>query len=404
MPNLSNQEIATNLLDLLIKKIARRVSMQFAVETVFNAVNELSLKYEFIQHIHVKNFAYVEWAENVTIDYKINEVDYADFCRGMNELIKITVQKLKRHADYFFIREFHEAVDEIESLQIKEDDFKLGLMQLQYIINRKQAQMLRKDEIVFDVIKALLLTLNKIYDHQRSIKNLVDILHVAQKKYPFFNHVTIRENTEVQGSYIIDVRQEINITMSFVLAEGIHRLVEMVTNASKWDDEETFFKTFQDHLGEEHLSELRKMGVTFSDIKILSLQFENKDILTKLVESLIHLIGLRTSKSFAISVMTQILTRGKNNNDSIYNNISVVRTDDGQNQIGYRIDILSDINYVDGKTFGKAIHHIIMEVGSNLGDKTPSFVTDLKELLGKDYYHAMETMGVNFHLLELRYE
>ncbi|MCJ2534270.1 MAG: hypothetical protein LN364_03435, partial [Candidatus Thermoplasmatota archaeon] len=136
MPNLTNFEIFERLLKTLVSKIGRRTHESYAVVAIHTILKVLEPKYNFLKYVTVKDALYSEGVDAIIISSDIDSVDSDEILQAANEIVKMTVKYLERNADFFFIREFQDALNDI-GLEIVVENLDLNCMQLAYIVDRK---------------------------------------------------------------------------------------------------------------------------------------------------------------------------------------------------------------------------------------------------------------------------
>ena len=399
MPNLTNSEVVEHTLQALISKIGRRTSEGFAVITIDTILKELEAKYDFLKYIEVQNTSYSEGMDAVNILPDIDSVESAVFYKSLNDIIISAVRHLKRKADFFFIKEFKEVIDHIADLKIEQDGVDLSHMQLQYIVDRKQALKIDNSEVVENVISTLSILLNKLFPEKQSIKTMITSIRKLEEKYNFFKYIEIADTPDSEGLYAIKALPEINNVHIAIMAESIKKLIEEVGKSTEWKNEESFIEAFKNELGEESLSKIEKMGVNLNNIQVILLRQGHELLVKKALETIINIIDERTSKGFAVVTIDTIIEELENRHDVLkYIKIDKSRYTEG----AYAISIMPEVNSVESYKLGKAIREIIKMTHKHLGDKT-NFIEEFKNKLGDKYLSEIEKIGVNLHFLELKF-
>lgn len=85
-------------------------------------------------------------------------------------------------------------------------------------------------------------------------------------------------------------------------------------------------------------------------------------------------------------------------NNSIFEKILLQK-----DEKSYDISFTDSIESATNEEFRKSIKSIIEAVGSHLGRKKGDFITELKKNLGIPYVTAIENTGLNFHILEMKF-
>jgi hypothetical protein len=400
----SNSYLISRILEVLIQKVARRTSKQFAIESIQKSIQKCQKSYDVLKYIKIITNPYFELDEIVKVDNLINHVDPKEVFIALEEILKFIVKDLKKNADYFFIREFQEAVDDIDNLRINTEDLNLGVMQLEYIIDRKESQLRTKNELIFNVIKALIFSLNRYYHDKKVIEIIKESINYLKGVYIFLDYIRISEKTDGQGFYLIDVGGEINNTLSLILAEGVQKLLENTINKTDLENKNSIMEHLKEELGEKNLNEIENLGINLDRIRIEKSRYEEEDIIKKSLESLIKVIGMRTSDKFAVSVVSYILESLKKSDENSPLKMISIDTKPNTSTLPYfSIAVSPNIKYAGTREIARGLQEIVKLAGTHLGNKTISFVDDLKNQLGKNYVIAMEKLGVNFQLLEFKF-
>ncbi len=400
MFNLTNSEIVEHALQALISKIGRRTSEGFAVITIDKILKELEAKYDFLKYIEVQNTSYSEGMDAVNILPDIDSVESAVFYKSLNDIIISAVRHLKGKADFFFIKEFKEVIDRIADLKIEQDGVDLSHMQLQYIVDRKQALKIDNSEVVENVISTLASLLNKMFPEKQSIKTMITSIRKLEEKYNFFKYIEIADTPDSEGFYAIKALPEMNNVHIAIMAEAIKKLIEEIGKSTEWKNEGSFIESFKNELGEEFLFKIEKMGVNLNNIQVILLRQGHELLVKKALEAIINIIDERTSKGFAVVTIDTIIEELENRHDVLkYIKIDKSRYTEGADAIS----IMPEVNSVESYKLGKAIREIIKMTHKHLGDKTYNFIEEFKNKLGDKYLSEIEKIGVNLHFLELKF-
>ena len=205
---ISNSVITNQLLKILVEKISRRTSNSFALVTISTIIKILEKKYDFLKFIQINRDIYLEGTDAISVDKHIDQIDTEEYFKAIHEFIKITVKYLKRNADYYFIREFQEAIENIPGLNLNETGLDLSYMQFQYIVDTKHTRRSEYNILFENVISSLAMVVNSIYPEKDTIiilKNSVDKLKQTDS---LFNHIIIGGVKDSEGFYKINVSEK----------------------------------------------------------------------------------------------------------------------------------------------------------------------------------------------------
>ena len=127
-------------------------------------------------------------------------------------------------------------------------------------------------------------------------------------------------------------------------------------------------------------------------------QFENKDILERLLKSTIGVIGRRTSEAYANVVIGNTIKELSTQYDFL-KYINILGTQ--YNEAFDMIDIRDEINNVDQNKIGEASTSIIKKMTQTMGKNAGYyFLKEIKEDLPTDYEVALNNIGLDFDYLQ----
>ena len=110
---MGNAEILTKILKTLFIKISRRTNEKNAIVILNKVINNLKDKYSYISLIEVNDANFKENIEYFQINNinLFNQLSQESLDNCIKEIFELTIKYLQRDADYFFIREFKEAIN-----------------------------------------------------------------------------------------------------------------------------------------------------------------------------------------------------------------------------------------------------------------------------------------------------
>jgi hypothetical protein len=400
MSNLTHTEIIERILQALIGVIGRRTSESYAVVTVHTVLKELEPEYDFLKYIKIKETIYSEGIDAISITPGLDSAEPAKFYRAIEELIKSTVIYIDKNAGFYFIKEFQEAIADIDGLVLKERDIDLGFMQLEYVEGKKQEIKIVHSKIVEHVIKTLIHLVNRTFPEKQAIKTVITSIKKLEKKYDFLKYIEMNESPNPDSFYDIRVIPDINNVHSSILSKAIEQLIEDLGRPNDFKTRLSFIKDFKFALGVEDMIKLEKIGVKLESIQGVLLQQEHEVIVKKTLEALVDILGSRTSESDAVSTLENIINQLEEKHDVLkYIKMGKSRYSGAADAL----QIIPDINSVDSYEIGKAMREIIRLIRINLGERGDGFIEEFKNKLGNEYLSEIEKMGVNLYFLELKY-
>jgi len=400
MTAITNSEVTKQLLKTLIGKISRRTSEGFAVVTIHTLLKVLEKQYSFLRYLEVNTTVYSEGLDAVHVNPAIETVEPAEFYEGLHALINMTVKYLKKNADFFFIKEFQEAIDAIPGLNLRGEGIDLSHMQFEYLVKRKQDLQTEYVELVENVLRALVFLLNRRCPEREAMATLKGIIDTLSMKHNFLHFITIGETPDEDGFYSITVSREINAIISVSIAKGLQELIEKVSHAAEWKEEGTFQDAFKKELGERHVLRLKQIGADLQGLMLVSQQKEHQQLMEKTMNALITILGKRTSESFAVASLDRIIQKLQQDHPVL----SHITIDNMHYSKGIEaIQVMDAVNQEKPYKVAQAIRDMIKLGGTYLGRNTQMFIEDFKKQLGDDYLSELGRIGVNLHFLELKF-
>lgn len=399
MSNLKNSQVIKHVLQTLVSKIGRRTSEGFATVILDTVLNELMSRYDFLRYVEIKNTFYSEGIDAVNVSSEIDLVDTAKFYNAVRDIMEMTVKYVKEKANFFFIKEVQEALNDIYDSNLKEQNIDLNLMQFQFIVDKKHEVKMKNSEMVEIVIRALNNVINQKFPGAQKTKTMINSIRKLGKKYDFLKHVEISDEPTSGSFYLIRALPDINNAHPIDVVEAIQKIICDIGESLDWKDGESFIESLKREIGEKHLA-LEEMGVNLEHIKFVLMQQGHELLVKKTLEALIDTVSKNTSEGFAVvAIDTAIGKLEEKHNILRYIKIDKSRYAEGANAIS----IMPEINNVESYKLGKAIREVIRMVGKELGSKTSLYIEDFKKRIGTKYLYEIERIGVNLHFLELKF-
>jgi len=400
MSNLSNSQAIRQVLHTLVSKIGRRTSEGFATVIMDTVIKELTSKYDFLRCIKIKNTFYSEGIDAVSISSEIDLVDTTRFYNAVGEIIEMTVKYIKEKANFFFIREIQEALENVYNLNLKEQNIDLNLIQLQFIVDKNQGVKLKNSEMVEIVISALNNIINQKFPEVQKTKTIINSIKKLGEKYDFLKYVELSREPTSEGFYSIQASPDINKAHKIDVAEAIQKIIFDIGGSLDWKDDRLFIESLKREIGEKNLAMVEEMGVSLEHIKFLLMKQGHELLVKKTLEALMDTISKNTSEGFAVVTIDSAIEKLEEKHDILkYIQIDKSRYAEGANAIS----IMPEINNVDSYKLGKAIRAVIKIVGNELGNKKALYIEDFKKRIGTKYLYEIEKIGVNLHFLELKF-
>ena len=101
------------ILNTLRRKIARRTSDDEAVSMLSRFIDELTPQYGFLKYVSVNKKIYSE-NESIWVAPELSDANQNEVFSALHQLVKKSVFEMKEKADFFFIREFQDAFEDMD--------------------------------------------------------------------------------------------------------------------------------------------------------------------------------------------------------------------------------------------------------------------------------------------------
>ena len=136
MPEVDNSKIMQRVLQILIDMSGRKTTKGLAVYKMFDLINKLQSKYEFLKNVEIKDTRFVEFEDPVSVMSDINYVRSNDLGKALHDIIKNMNEALGEDAGHFFIKELKRNIGEDYTTIMEDMGVDLGLMQLEFEVNQ----------------------------------------------------------------------------------------------------------------------------------------------------------------------------------------------------------------------------------------------------------------------------
>ena len=136
MPQLENSDVVKHVLQTLINISSRKTTSGQAISTLYESINKLKAKYGFLKNVEIKDTRFMELDDPVTVMSEIDGVESNNIGRALYDIIKTMNSNLGKDAGYFFIKELRNRMEEDYISTIEEMGLDLGLMQLEFEVNK----------------------------------------------------------------------------------------------------------------------------------------------------------------------------------------------------------------------------------------------------------------------------
>jgi hypothetical protein len=131
-------------------------------------------------------------------------------------------------------------------------------------------------------------------------------------------------------------------------------------------------------------------------------EVEKAELVKRVLQTLIDISGRKTTKGLAVIKITDLMKKLQNKYDFLKH---VEIKDTRFIEFEDPISVMSDIDGVESNTLGRALHDIIKDMNTSLGeDAGHFFIKELRRNIGDNFNTIMEDMGVDLGLMQLEFE
>lgn len=131
-------------------------------------------------------------------------------------------------------------------------------------------------------------------------------------------------------------------------------------------------------------------------------EVEKSEVVKRVLQTLIDISSRKTTKGLAFIKMTDLMKKLQNKYDFLKHvEIKDTRFIEFEDQIS----VMSDIDGVEPNTLGRALHDIIKDMNTSLGEEAGHFfIKEVRRNIGDNFSTAIEDMGVDLGLMQLEKE
>ncbi|MFO7677919.1 MAG: hypothetical protein R6V50_06030 [Thermoplasmatota archaeon] len=395
--NTKPDDIVNNLLTSIVQVIGRRSSEDYGLVMLENVIKKLQQSYDFLNYIEVNSNQFNEMKKTIIVDPLINNVPVEDLRKSLQEILKQIVVLMGNNAGFFFIKEINQTLGYKYRVPIRQFGIDLDYLQINIEVEKKQKKIPTIDysNLFHRVLKTLLSIMDDEIGREEAVHILKKILNKFQNKYDFFKDISYIDLRYTFGENEISIDQNINTKQPVILGQSIEDIITEVYRSlaeyGKFFDRNHFFR----QLTGEYRQKLEELGVTLNKSHI-----RNTLLFTKIIDSLISVISHSHTKKNAALMMNSFL-RALDQTYDFLKNVTVQTDEHNQH---FDIHISETLDDVSETNMRRSIQKIIEKIMANLGeDEKNKFIDEFTQALDKNSLLRMEEIGVNLHIIQLRY-
>jgi hypothetical protein len=440
MTEIDNSQVIQEILQNFITASGRKTSKKFILVVVNNVFSDLKPSIDFLKFISVEKsnnsneICKVKVENNLMVRYQSKN----NLRQSLNLLIKEIYRGIIGDDIYYNtdLREIAQEVHEACKKLVEEFNINLrfgsalfgadgGIQQEEYVV-----EFTNNSDVLKPVINALIDLLEKGMAKKEktryeAVKTITETIHELERESKVFKHVLLETSPLKTEEGIYNVKTEFNVKNVFFfnsqyeyaveavskidglsteeLTNAIHLLLNKIGDITSIEHKPMFITELKHILSEKCLAKLEEIGVKLDEIDV-RLKEEGYYILVKqTLRGLIELLGWHTSKKYAIAAVSTTLEKlaEKHTNVLQYVEIDKSKCEEGIDAVA----IDHKINDIPPYDIAKALRDIIIAIHKDHAnyDTMATFMDNFEEEIGEQYYNELENIGVNPHLIALRY-
>ena len=259
---------------------------------------------------------------------------------------------------------------------------------------------MRNYDIVHTIIDELDKLLRKYYPDKDAIQVLKSTLKKLENKYQFLTHISIDDKPNQDGTILMTINSNIDNEIPSNVVEFLRNFIIEIGRLTDAKMSHPFIEEFESVLAPEDFLKIKKIGIKLEEIDRYLRQQKHELLIQHLFTAIIDLASKELSQGEIMKSCNDILQdlRGSH---SVFHYVNI-----DMNQYTKGIEAFhfsSEINRVDSYLVGKAIRDLLQEVNTLIIEESSNFIENIKKRLGAKYTADLEKIGVNFHMLELKF-
>ncbi len=440
MTEIDNSQVIQEILQNFITASGRKTSKKFILGVVNNVFSNLKPSLDFLKFISVEKsnisneICKVKVENNLMVRYQSKN----NLRQSLNLVIKEIYRGIIGDDIYYNtdLREIAQEVHEACKKLVEEFNINLrfgsalfgadgGIKQEEYVV-----EFSNNSDVLKPVINALIDLLEKGMAKKEktryeAVKTITETIHELERESKVFKHVLLETTPLKSEEGIYNVKTEFNVKNIFFfnsqyeyaveavskidgfstdeLTNAIHLLLDKIGDITPIDHKPMFVTELKNILSEKCLEKLKEIGVNLDEIDE-RLKEEGYYILVKqTLRALIELIGWHTSKKFAVAAVNTTIEKLAKKHTNVLQYVKIDKTMYEKGIGAVAID--HKINEIHPYEIAKALRDLIITVKKDHANykNMDVFMDNFEEEIGEQYYTELENIGVNPHLIALRY-
>ncbi|MBN2603218.1 MAG: hypothetical protein JXA91_03690 [Candidatus Thermoplasmatota archaeon] len=440
MTEIDNSEVIQEILQNFITVSGKKTSKKFILGVVNNVIRDLKPSLDFLKFISVEKsnnpneICKVKVENNLLIRYQSKN----NLGQSLNLLIKEIYRGIIGD-DIYYNTDLREIAQEVhEACKKLVEEFKINLKFGSALFGAdggiKQelsvVEFANNSDVLKPVINALIDLLEKGMAKKEktryeAVKTITETINELERESKVFKHVLLETSPLKSEDGIYNVKTEFSVKNVFFfnsqyeyaveavskidglsaeeLTNAIHLLLNKIGDTTSIEHKPMFVTELKRLLSEKCLAKLTEIGVKLDYIDTRLKEEGYYILLKQTLRALIELLGWHTSKKYAVESVGTTLEKLAEKHANV---IQYVKIDKSKCEEGIgAVTIDHKINEIPPYDLAKALRDIIITVHKDHANYSnmATFMDNFEEEIGEQYYTELENIGVNPHLIGLRY-
>ena len=262
-------------------------------------------------------------------------------------------------------------------------------------------------EIIESILKSTLNVISRRTSDAYADSVLDNSIKKLIKKHNLFRLIKIKEVEYHEIFDVINIEPDINKIDKGLVGIAIKDLMQYIIHEMGKSAGYYFIREIKESLSFEYEKMIKEIGV---DLDLLQFEFitekkqafkfeiRNDDILKYLFISLFELLDREIGRDSAYKILTEVVSRFQTQ----YDCLNYIKINDVRSLIGVdSVNVNTEVNKIESIEVGAAIQKCVQELNNNFVEKDFfSFMEKFREYLNADYVFKMESIGVNFDVIQ----
>jgi len=438
---MENTEILSRVIESYLTALGNSTSQDFSIKTFNYILDKHREVYSFLEYLSVgKN----PLDESIKIDVEnVSELKYAK-TSNISDFLEIVFKEVFKEViqdERFYSTDLESIIQNVKKdvgdlleelgvrikwrLVVQGAHAELGVSSAEVTVDitRKKSQILEPliNSIIDLVYEGMLKKEKKRKD---AVEVVVEVIKKIEKKYDFFGSMLVEDIDKEQEDYNIKTQWTIedvfffNSDDSYAVkaipridevddADYAKAMTEFILEVGSYinvQEKPFFIDKLKNFMNQTSLEDFLEIGINLDEIEETFKNQGYNDIIKRTFSALINIIQAKTSTSFAVAALDTIIDSMRNmENASIVDHIIVNKSkyDAGLEAIRINPEINNENPYKIAKFIGYMLKKT-QENRKNHSEKV-SFINDLKLEMGERYFAELDNMGVNVHIIDMRF-